>query len=131
MKAILFTLGVAAAALVSISPATAQGGGERITRVIVYGNDPCPRGADGEVVVCGRRPNSDRYRIPRELRDQVTADDPESVSWAAQAQSLEFVGRTGIQSCSTVGPGGFTGCWTEMMRAARDERRQGEPRAPR
>ena len=131
MKAILSTLGVAAAALVAISPATAQGEGDRVRRVIVYGSDPCPRGAADEVVVCGRRPNSERYRIPRELRDQATADDPESVSWAAQAQSLEFVGRTGIQSCSTVGPGGFTGCWAEMMRAARNERGQSEARAPR
>ena len=132
MKAILSTLGVVPAALAALSPSAAQtGAGERITRVIVYGSDPCPRGTEGEVIVCGRRPDSERYRIPRELRDEVTADDPESTSWAARAQSLEYVGRTGIQSCSTVGPGGFTGCWAEMMRAARNERRQATETPPR
>ena len=34
-------------------------------------------------------------------------------------RSLEYVGRTGIQSCSTVGPGGVSGCWNEMVRAWR------------
>ncbi|MFN3387622.1 MAG: hypothetical protein ACK40O_01720 [Allosphingosinicella sp.] len=99
------------------------GADERIVRVVVYGNDPCPTaGAAEEIVVCARRPDSERYRVPEPLRDEAT-DDPENVSWAARAESLEYVGRTGIQSCSTVGPGGFTGCWAEIMRAARDERR--------
>ena len=100
---------------------------DRVSRVIVYGNDPCPRG-DDELVICGRRPERERYRIPQELRDDAAAPDPENESWAVRAQSLEYVGRTGIQSCSTVGPGGFTGCWAELMRAARAERRtEGEP----
>ena len=131
MKAALSSIGITAAVLIALVPSGAQTRtGERITRVIVYGNDPCPRGAEGEVVVCARRPNSDRYRIPRELRDEVTADDPESVSWAATAQSLEYVGRGGIQSCSTTGPGGATGCWEQMVRAWRNERRQADASQP-
>ncbi|HEX8262150.1 MAG TPA: hypothetical protein VF547_04685, partial [Allosphingosinicella sp.] len=63
--------------------------------------------------------------IPPELRDD-TSDDPESTSWAARAEALEYVGRTGIQSCSTVGPGGASGCWNELVRAWRQERRQGD-----
>ena len=120
---------MAGAALLAIAPAAAQQrgtvntGGERITRVIVYGSDPCPRGADGEIVVCGRRGEGERFRIPQELRDDAADADPESTSWAARTESLEYVGRTGIQSCSTVGPGGFTGCWAELMRAARGDRR--------
>ena len=126
MKLAVSTIGVAAAALVAFSSAPAQTvRGERITRVIVYGSDPCPRGADGEVVVCGRRAESERYRIPEELRD-TGDDDPESTSWAVRAESLEYVGRTGIQSCSTVGPGGVSGCWNEMVRAWRRDRRQGD-----
>ena len=122
MKAMLFASAALVAAAFAAASAPAQTG-ERITRVIVYGNDACPRGEGDEVVICGRRPETERYRIPEELRDDATDPDPESESWAAKATSLEYVGRTGIQSCSTVGPGGFTGCWAELVRAAREERR--------
>jgi hypothetical protein len=124
---------LAGAALLASGPAPAQSrtgaadtAGERITRLVVYGSDPCPRGADGEIIVCGRRGEGERFRIPRELRDDAAAPDPEGTSWAARTESLEYAGRTGIQSCSTVGASGFTGCWTEMMRAARGDRRLGE-----
>ena len=121
MKAALFTLTLLAAPALSIpGPATAQSS-EKVTRVIVYGRDACPRGTGDEVVICGRRPESERYRIPEALREP--SDNPENESWAVRARSLEYVGRTGTQSCSTVGPGGFTGCWEQMMRQAREERR--------
>ena len=119
----LAILAAAAASAVGLAPAAAQEG-ERVSRVVIYGNDPCPRATEGnDIVICARRPETERYRIPRELRDDAADDDPESISWAVRAQSLEYAGRTGIQSCSTVGPGGFTGCWAELMRAAREERR--------
>ena len=40
----------------------------RVSTLVVYGNDPCPRSKDDEIVVCARQPESERYRIPRELR---------------------------------------------------------------
>ena len=125
MKAAWTILAAAGAAALGAAAVDAQTQPrERITRLVVYGSDPCPRtGNSDDIVVCARRPETERYRIPRELRDGATADDPESTSWAARAQSLEYAGRTGIQSCSTVGPGGFTGCWGELMRAARNDRR--------
>ncbi|HEY0129949.1 MAG TPA: hypothetical protein VGB57_00995 [Allosphingosinicella sp.] len=132
MKAALSiaALGAASAAALTLIPvpASAQGAQqERVRRLVVYGRDPCPRAQSGdEIVVCARRPETERYRIPRELRDAATADDPDSTSWAARAEALEYVGRTGIQSCSTVGPGGVSGCWNEMVRAWRRDRRQGE-----
>ncbi|MDP8995085.1 MAG: hypothetical protein M3N07_08930 [Pseudomonadota bacterium] len=100
----------------------------RVSRLIVYGNDPCPPSTEEEIVVCARMPEDDRFRIPEPLRG--SPQSPEGQSWAVTARSLEYVGRTGIQSCSTVGPGGFTGCWAEMMRQAREDRRinpQGQP----
>ena len=103
---------------------------ERTINLLVYGDDPCPQGKGDEIVVCARRPETERYRIPKELRDSATADDPESTSWAARAEALEYVGRTGIQSCSTVGPGGVSGCWNEMVRAWRRDRRTGERTCP-
>ena len=124
MKAAPFLILVAgAAALAAPGQAAAQGGTERIARVVIYGRDPCPRASTGEeIVICARRPEAERYRIPKEIRDREASDNPENTSWAERAQTLEYVGRTGIQSCSTVGPGGFTGCWAELVRAARGER---------
>jgi hypothetical protein len=101
--------------------------GRRVSQLIVYGADPCPPSTSEEIVVCARRSEDERYRIPEPLRQQ---GQRRAESWAAQARSLEYVGRTGIQSCSTVGPGGFTGCWAEMMRQARVDRRtnpEGQP----
>src|SRR3954470_24230388 len=129
MKAALF-LAAAAAATLAPAPAGAQAdqadqadqGG--IHRLAVYGHDPCPRAANGDdIVVCARRPETERYRIPKELRDQVAEDDPESTSWAARAEDLEYVGRSGTQSCSTVGSGGVSGCWNELVRTWRRDRR--------
>ena len=101
--------------------------GRRVSQLIVYGDDPCPPSTEDVIVVCARRPEDDRFRIPEPLRD---SGRPSETSWADDARSLEYVGRTGIQSCSTVGPGGFTGCWAEMMRQAREDRRvnpEGQP----
>jgi hypothetical protein len=94
----------------------------RVNALIVYGNDPCPRGSGNDIVVCARKPESERYRIPPNLRLDPT--DPANRSWADRAQSLEYVGRTGIGSCSTVGPGGWTGCLNQLITAAREERGQ-------
>lgn len=126
MKAALSLAALAAAAALLPAPASAQGQ-ERIRRLVVYGSDPCPRAANGDdIVVCARRPETERYRIPKELRDSTPDDDPESTSWAARAEALEYVGRTGIQSCSPVGPGGASGCWNELVRAWRKERSTGD-----
>ena len=102
--------------------------GRRVSQLIVYGDDPCPQSTAEEIVVCARRPEDDRFRIPEPFRGDTDLRDNEA--WAARARSLETVGRGGIQSCSTVGPAGFTGCWNEMMRQAREERRtnpEGQP----
>ena len=47
---------------------------------------------------------------------------PRNSAWANRAIELSYVGRTGTDSCSTVGGGGFTGCFTQMINAARAER---------
>ena len=125
-----FALALAAGAGAAVDAVAQSSGnsGRRISQIIVYGNDPCPVSSPDEIVVCARRPEDDRYRIPEPLRGDSRVGDNES--WAANARSLEYVGRTGIQSCSPVGPGGFTGCWAEMMRQAREDRRtnpEGQP----
>jgi hypothetical protein len=102
------------------APAVAQS--NRISEIIVYGNDPCPRSTDDEVVVCARKPESERYRIPERYRPSGTRQQRES--WASRATEIVTVGATGTNSCSPVGPGGFTGCLTKVIDQARKERRQ-------
>ena len=87
--------------------------------VIVYGNDPCPRSTDDDIVVCSRRPEEERYRIAPNLRPSGTRQ--ERSSWANRAQDLKDVGATGIGSCSAVGPGGSSGCLIQdINRAVRE-----------
>jgi hypothetical protein len=93
---------------------------EKVKQVIVYGDDPCPRSEGEEIVVCARLSERDRYRIPLELRSDPMA--PQNQSWANRAKSIEYVGRSGTDSCSPVGGGGFTGCFAQIARAAKAER---------
>jgi len=102
---------------------TAGPANERIKQVIVYGNDPCPVSSADEIVVCARQDEAERYRIPEQLR----REDPGSTkneAWTSRVKSIEYVGRSGTQSCSTVGGGGFTGCFEQMAREAKAERKQ-------
>ena len=100
------------------APAIAQDS-DRISEIIVYGNDPCPRSTDDDIVVCARKPESERYRIPERLRTGGPRQTREA--WANRARALETVGATGINSCSPVGPAGFTGCLVQVVKQARQE----------
>ena len=94
----------------------------RVNQLIIYGDDPCPESTDpNEITVGARLPDSDRYRVPPNLRDNP--NDPASNSWSNRATELSYVGRTGTDSCSTVGGGGFTGCFNQIVSQARAERR--------
>lgn len=93
----------------------------RVNQLIVYGDDPCPRSTDPDVItVCAHLPENDRYRVPPNLRNNP--NDPASQSWANRATELSYVGRTGTDSCSTVGGGGFTGCFNQIVNQAQAER---------
>ncbi len=111
-----------AAGLASLpaAPALAQQGGVR--EIEVFGTDPCPRSTDDEVVVCARKPEKERYRIPEKLRKTGSRQSRES--WARRAQVFETAGATGINSCSPVGPAGFTGCVQQVINSAKAERRE-------
>ena len=123
----LTTLMSAAAVAVSAgiaalpAPAVAQAQ-PNVAEIIVYGNDPCPRSTDDQVVVCARRPEAERYRIPPNMRQSGTPQQMES--WAVRSKSLETAGNTGINSCSPVGPAGYTGCLQKLIKEARGERKQ-------
>jgi hypothetical protein len=125
MKPLFASLAVAlaAAAAGAAGDAQAQPANDQrqVRQIIVYGTDPCPPSADGEIIICARRPETERYRIPGPLREPEPG--PQGESWAERAEALEMVGRGGIQSCSPVGPGGASGCMKELIDKSRDERR--------
>lgn len=108
---------VGALTVIPSAPAAAQ---NDVRMQIVYGDEECSTSNGEIIVVCVRRDESERYRIPPELRD--TRDLAANESWLARSQSIEYVGRGGTMSCSPVGPGGFTGCTQELLRSARAER---------
>lgn len=121
----LSLLTCAAPALAQSAPTAIAGpDNEKVNLVIVYGDDPCPQAAGEELVVCGRKEEKDRYRIPEPLRGDPNA--PANQAWGEQYKSLEYVGKSGIDSCSPSGIGGFTGCFQKLARAAKDEKRQAD-----
>jgi hypothetical protein len=120
---------IAAAALAAFaSPALAQDNetaaaavaDAKINQLIVYGDDPCPESTDEQINVCARLEDKERFRIPTNLRDNP--NDPVNQAWGARAVELQYVGRAGIGSCSTTGPGGMIGCYNDLIRQARAER---------
>jgi hypothetical protein len=102
------------------APALAQN--TKVSEIIVYGTDPCPRSTDDEIVVCARKPETERYRIPEALRQGGSLQSRQA--WAARAKQFETVGRTGINSCSPVGPGGWTGCTEQVINQAFNDREE-------
>jgi hypothetical protein len=117
----LLLLAAAGSLLASTAPAFAQAAdpGPKINQLIIYGEEACPPSTDEEIVVCHKLPAEEQFRIPENLRGD---DDPEGRSWADRATELQYVGRTGIGSCSPAGPGGATGCFEQLIRQARAER---------
>ena len=78
-----------------------------------------PRPGRDDIIVCANR----NYRSPFRLPENDAPFDPsgevksvmnERVGWAAQ-------GDVGTQSCSAVGPGGWTGCFVKESKQYRDQ----------
>lgn len=94
------------------SPGTANG--------LVTRRD-CSRGSEGdEIVVCGRRNDDARYRVPPSVNGFDPDGPMESVS-RERNRMLEG-GEAGTGSCSTVGAGGWTGCFALAVNRARQQR---------
>ena len=91
-------------------------------QVVVYGTDPCPRSSDDQIVVCSRRPENERYRLPK--NQQLQGSRQERQAWANKSQSVMTAGATGINSCSAVGPGGQTGCLVQQIQQERQDAKE-------
>lgn len=104
---------------------------DRIINLMVYGDDACPEPeSPDEMVVCGRQPESERYRIPRRFRDR--GDRLMETSWGARVMELDEAQRfTRPNSCSVDGSWGQTGCTQAMIRQWYAERREAAREAER
>lgn len=103
--------------LAASAPAVAQ---QRT--LTIFGDDKCP--AD---TICVVAPETERYRIPKPFRERLPS--PDSTSWAIRSQATLAEGKTGADSCSSVGPGGWTGCFMKQMKEAYSEKTP-EPEVP-
>lgn len=79
------------------------------------------RGSDDEVVVCSNRRDRQRYRLgenlgPRDLERERPNSVRERAKWIEE-------GDTGINSCTNVGPGGWTGCMQKRWKKLRQQKK--------
>ncbi|WP_315759862.1 hypothetical protein [Sphingomonas sp. Y38-1Y] len=119
-----FAIVAAATAGAALLPAPAAAQSALQNGVLyIYGNDKCPTNADGEeIVVCVRKSEAERFRIPQELRElEIT---PQNEAWAARAEGTLRAGESGIGSCSAVGIGGASGCFGQAATVNKADRRQ-------
>jgi hypothetical protein len=119
MRLIALVPVIALAAALS-APAQAQADTEKVNTVIIYGKDKCPESTDDTITVCATLPESERYRIPEELREHPS---PENESWTERALSIQTVGKFGTLSCSATGQGSWTGCNQEFIHKAFAEKK--------
>src|SRR5438477_12501291 len=108
---------------------TAAAAQQATSEITVFGSDPCPRSTSSEIYVCNRRPESERYRLPKS--QQLQGSRQQRQSWSRQSQALTTVGSTGVGSCSAVGPGGREGCLVQDIKqtkqAAKEESQSNQP----
>jgi hypothetical protein len=74
----------------------------------------CEPGPSGEIVVCGRRNEDEKYRLPIRPEGFDASGPVDSVS--RERHRLIQEGDSGVGSCSTSGPGGWTGCFHQQRK---------------
>ena len=116
-NAVAFALLALAAAPIGAyaAPASPAEPPTRIATLVIFGDDPCPRSTEDEVVVCARQPESERYRIPKQFRGRQY-NAARDGAWAGTAKVLEYISREGLpDSCSPIGSNGQTGCFRKFL----------------
>ncbi|GAB5488933.1 MAG: hypothetical protein Pars2KO_25030 [Parasphingorhabdus sp.] len=114
-------------AMSAVSPQLVQAEAtpERFSVLVTYGADECPEAEGDEIVVCANRPESERYRIPKELRQQREDERAISHSWASTVELHDEASRVERpNSCSVVGTNGFSGCQQALIRRWFAEQRE-------
>ncbi len=108
------------AAFTAPVPAYAQAAGEKVNQLIIYGDDACPPSTSDEIIVCARKDEGERFRIPAPLRETYS---PANEAWTNKVEAYETVGAAGTQSCSPTGAGGWTGCAARLIDTAYAEKK--------
>lgn len=122
MKKILISAAALSGAGLLAFPTQAQDApGDRVNQLVIYGDDPCPQSSEDEIVVCARKDEGERYRIPETLRGG-SLGDAKNQAWSERVRSYEYVGKSGTSSCSPTGAGGFTGCTQALLSQAYAEK---------
>ena len=120
LLSLLAALTLAAPAFAQDDDSLAQSGSppERTSVLYTYGDEPCPEPQEGEIVVCAQEPETERYRVPKELREELKEDEVVGGgSWTSAVEGYENVARASRpNSCSPVGSYGFTGCAAAALR---------------
>ncbi|MEH6789812.1 hypothetical protein [Parasphingorhabdus sp.] len=122
MKKFLLSAAALSGAGMLAVPAQAQDqAGDRVNQLVIYGDDPCPQSSENEIVVCARKDEGERYRIPETLRGGELGE-AKNQAWSERVRAYEYVGKSGTSSCSPTGAGGFTGCTQQLLRQAYAEK---------
>lgn len=119
MRLPILALALSAVAPLGAAPAMAQAAEPKVNMVIVYGEDKCPESNGDDIVVCARKDEGERYRIPEPLREGAS---PQNEAWNNRVRAYETVTATGTNSCSPVGVGGWTGCSGKLIDQAYAEK---------
>ncbi len=85
IKPLIALAGLALAMPLSAQTQDADTRDDSYNMVIVYGDDECPQSTDDQIVVCARKAENERYRIPENLR---FSDSPQNQSWAERVESF-------------------------------------------
>lgn len=97
--------------------------------VTVYGDERCPSSNGQDIVVCRRLPATEKFRIPRDLRESEAA--PQALGGTA-VSAMRTTGGTGtqVQSCNAIGAGVNAGCvkaYADQWRAEKNaQKREGQ-----
>lgn len=119
----MFAASLGGFAALPATPASAQSQ-DRI--IDVYGDEKCPASNGQQIVVCRHHDAQEKFRIPKDLRDQ----EPAGQSVGGNSNAVSAVNSTGgtgtmqVNSCNTIGAGVNAGCtlqqnakWKAQQRA--------------
>ena len=127
-----FGLAILLAVSTSATAAAPEAPGGTTIPIVIYGDDPCPKGEGGAIVVCARRPENERYRLPKRFRGDKAKSSPASTPWTNKVQTLEQASRVGAglpDTCSAVGSGGQSGCYHQFLQQSRIQREHDQAEA--